>query len=146
MDFIRAIKVKVDESLVSETYKEELVSERTEKPGFFKSLRMTSILVRLMYVQWTVIIFLVGIISCRLVYSTDDNWIFFVVLTLIFCFIFIPITVTISCIDCCKAASAKKEKVQKNTVESKTKNKRRRRKSKLRTLESIYIYIQGLLY
>ena len=87
------IKVKVDESLVSETYKEELVSERTEKPGFFKSLRMTSILFRLMFVQWTVIIFLVGIISSpsRLVYSTDNNWIFFVVITLIFCFIFIPI-------------------------------------------------------
>ena len=106
------VKVKVDESHVPKTSKEQK-NGKFEEPVVLESDRMTSILLRTMYVQWVIITFLIGIIFVRLVYSTDENWTFFVSSTLILCFAVIPIIITISCVDCCSKKKSNKEEKKK---------------------------------
>ncbi|XP_023337967.1 serine/arginine-rich splicing factor 4 isoform X3 [Eurytemora carolleeae] len=106
------VKVKVDESHVPKTSKEQK-NVKFEEPVVLESDRMTSILLRTMYVQWVIITFLIGIIFVRLVYSTDENWTFFVSSTLILCFAVIPIIITISCVDCCSKKKSNKEEKKK---------------------------------
>lgn len=106
------VKVKVDESHVPKTSREQK-NVKFEEPVSLESDRMTSILLRTMYVQWVIITFLIGIIFVRLVYSTDENWTFFVSSTLILCFAVIPIIITISCVDCCSKKKSNKEEKKK---------------------------------
>ena len=50
-----------------------------------------------MYLEWIVMAFLIGLVFVRLVYSTDRNWLYFVLL-LLAVFLLVPVLITISCL------------------------------------------------
>ena len=47
------------------------------------TLRMRRALVVIMYLEWIVMALLIGLVFVRLVYSTDRNWLYFVLLLLL---------------------------------------------------------------
>ena len=62
------------------------------------TLRMRRALVVIMYLEWIVMALLIGLVFVRLVYSTDRNWLYFVLLLLLAVFLLVPVLITISCL------------------------------------------------
>lgn len=103
--------VKVCETMVPETYKDKSCLNQNLQEGSKKR----SILVGIMYAEWVIMAFLIGLIFIRLVYSTDRNWVYSVILTLILIFLLTPIFITVSLItrfetENCTIQIAKKKK------------------------------------
>ena len=62
------------------------------------TLRTRRALVVIMYLEWIVMALLIGLVFVRLVYSTDRNWLYFVLLLLLAVFLLVPVLITISCL------------------------------------------------
>ena len=83
-----SITVPVDETMVSAAMKSELQSSMP--PPAKEKRNLNDVLVAVMYAQWAVMALLVCIVFIRLVYSSDNLWLFFVLFTLILLFFFGP--------------------------------------------------------
>ena len=84
-----SITVPVDETMVSAAMKSELQSSMPPPPAKEKR-NLNDVLVAVMYAQWAVMALLVCIVFIRLVYSSDNLWLFLMIFTLILLFFFGP--------------------------------------------------------
>ena len=85
--------------------------------------KTNNVLVSIMYVEWIIMAFLMGLVFVRLVYSSDRNWLYFVLLMLLTLLLLVPVLISVSYVQ--ESATGEQQK----TITVNEPQKKRRRKT-----------------